>query len=155
MSASTMEPHLHALTVRHGIHIEMVAFEDRTMALRAAALAAAEHGVVVPADWDGSTLSLGPEADLRVTLLPVLVSPDPLSTGFRVVPTTPEPERIESMALRFDHAHGIRMCLITGEGETDDAYERRRNYNRTIARQLFEEGVGQGFFSPVPRTIPH
>ena len=34
--------------------------------------------------------------------------------------------------------------------ETDEEFERRREYNRTIARQLYEEGVGEGFYQSPP-----
>lgn len=83
--------------------------------------------------------------------------------GYRLVPTKPEHERLESMCLRFDHSHNFRMPsrrnlnLVLQEGETpqilmetDEEFERRRDYNRTIARQLYEEGVGEGFYQSPP-----
>ena len=59
------------------------------------------------------------------------------------VPAKPEPERIESMCFRYDHSHGLKNW-----GETDEAFERRRESHRIIMRQLYEEATGQGFFRP-------
>jgi hypothetical protein len=57
------------------------------------------------------------------------------------VPENPETERIESMCMRYDHAHGIPVMF-----ETEDDWHRRQEYNRTTMRQLYEEATGQGFF---------
>lgn len=57
------------------------------------------------------------------------------------VPEIPETERIESMCMRYDHAHGVAVMF-----ETEDDFKRRQEYNRTTMRQLYEEATGQGFF---------
>lgn len=63
--------------------------------------------------------------------------------GGLLVPVIPEPARIESMCYRFDHGHGLQRF-----GETPEQFERRKESNRTVMRQLYEEATGQGFFNP-------
>lgn len=55
----------------------------------------------------------------------------------------PPPKLIESMALRYDHADGIAQSFLA---ETDEQWKQRREYNRTVARQMWEEVVGAGFY---------
>lgn len=71
------------------------------------------------------------------------------------VPEIPEPGRLESMCMRFDHGHGIKMLMasdtkdgIVFRNETDEEFSRRQEENRSIMRQLYEEATGQGFFRP-------
>jgi hypothetical protein len=68
---------------------------------------------------------------------------------FVSVPLIPEPECIESMCLRYDHAFGIKKILFNIEPpryEIDEEFNRRREATRVCMRQLYEEVVGQGFF---------
>lgn len=69
---------------------------------------------------------------------------------YALVPKQPEPERIESMCIRFDHAHGIAMpSLIDKEWrtETPEEHQQRQEANRRQMRQLYEEATGQGFYN--------
>lgn len=89
-----------------------------------------------------------------------------------LVPKQPEPERIESMCIRFDHSHGVAMPRIwDGDWsvETADQHKQRQEANRRQMRQLYEEATGQGFyndrthanysvggvFNPLPRRSKH
>lgn len=64
--------------------------------------------------------------------------------GYVMVPTVPEPARIESMCYRYDHSHGIERFNFN---ETPEAFERRREANRRQMRQLYEEATGGGFYN--------
>ncbi len=81
---------------------------------------------------------------------------------YRLVPVNPEPARIESMALRHDHSHGLPMPAFGPGGAFDledaEQFERRRESNRRTARQLYEEAIGEGFYRSgvEPRDLePH
>jgi hypothetical protein len=75
------------------------------------------------------------------------------------VPEIPENERIESMCMRYDHVHGIKLMVLNENfeedahfrEETDGEFSRRQEFNRSIMRQLYEEATGQGFFRAVPK----
>ena len=68
-----------------------------------------------------------------------------------LIPKVPGPELLESMALRLDHFHGIRMPRLADSPsamrmETDEEWKNRRASNIRTAQQLYEEATGQGFF---------
>jgi uncharacterized protein YfcZ (UPF0381/DUF406 family) len=63
--------------------------------------------------------------------------------GWKLVPVEPSAAHIESMAMRFDHSHGIAMSIPP---ETEDDFKRRQEYNRRVSRQMYEEAIGEGFF---------
>ncbi|AFC21830.1 hypothetical protein GAP32_378 [Cronobacter phage vB_CsaM_GAP32] len=70
------------------------------------------------------------------------------------LPKTPDPRLIENMCLRFDHSHAMRVPRLkdgTFEIETVEEFERRRDSNRRVMRQLYEEVSGNGFYQyPTP-----
>lgn len=71
------------------------------------------------------------------------------------LPKEPDPRLIESMCLRFDHSHAMRVPRFQNgsfEIETEEEFERRREGNRRAMRQLYEEVSGNGFYQyPNPK----
>ncbi len=67
------------------------------------------------------------------------------------LPKNPPAALIESMCFRYDHSHGIKQYCIDvykWRLETDEEFEIRRESNRRIMRQLYEEVAGYGFYKP-------
>lgn len=91
-------------------------------------------------------------AAMTLNLADRVAAPQPphLPAGWVAVPVEPEPERIESMAIRYDHGHGVPMPVFGPDGfqdEAEDAWRRRQESNRRTMRQLYEEAIGQGFYN--------
>lgn len=107
--------------------------------------------------WGAATMMdprnqiIDPDADtvkLHPRIVAALEAPS-VPEGHVTVPIQPEPERIESMAMRLDHGHGAPMpAFIGGEigVETPEATASRCDCNRRVCRQLYEEAIGQGFY---------
>lgn len=57
------------------------------------------------------------------------------------LPKIPDPALIESMCLRYDHAHGIKTYHFSDkfEIETDEEFKNRQDANRRLMIQLYEE----------------
>jgi hypothetical protein len=73
-------------------------------------------------------------ATSRVALVP---------EGWCLVREKPTEAHIQSMCMRFDHSHGIKHSFPVEE--SDAHFDARRNFNRTMVLQLYEEAVGLGF----------
>lgn len=66
------------------------------------------------------------------------------------LPEVPDPRLIESMCLRFDHAHGIQQYRIVDNEwreETVEEFARRQEYLRREMRKIYEEVSGFGFYN--------
>lgn len=63
--------------------------------------------------------------------------------GYRLVPEIPSDEHVESMCRRFDHSHEYKHNFPLEE--SDEMFRARRDFNRRVVRQIYEEATGQGF----------
>lgn len=65
------------------------------------------------------------------------------------LPQEADARLIESMCLRYDHAHGIKVGSLQNRGgvETDEEFANRQESNRRLMRKLYEEVSGYGFFT--------
>lgn len=67
------------------------------------------------------------------------------------LPQIPPPALIESMCYRYDHSHGIKQYKVDDfkwRVETDDEFELRQRFNRSLMQKLYEEVAGYGFYKP-------
>lgn len=72
------------------------------------------------------------------------------------LPKEPDPRLIESMCLRYDHSHAMRAPRLQNGSfivETVEEFERRRDANRRVMRQLYEEVSGNGFYQYPKETM--
>lgn len=69
------------------------------------------------------------------------------------VPVEPPIELLRSMALRFDHALGVPGYYDQPMFVNGPSHQQRYDSAITVMRQLYEEVVGEGFYSQRFRAI--
>ena len=81
-------------------------------------------------------------------LLKQIGSMKDVADGFVVVPTEPSRELLMSMAIRFDHGLGCPGYYDSPMVSNGKSHQQRLESTIRIMRQLHEEVVGRGFYSP-------